>query len=465
MLAKKTLENYQKKHGKYPQKVSYTFWAGAFIESEGATVAQVLYMLGVKPMYDKRNRVVDLQLIPSAELGRPRIDVVVQVSGQLRDLAASRLFLITKAVELVSAQKDEQFANYVADGTLSIEKALTQKGYSFEKARELSIMRVFGGMNGRYGTGVMDLVEKGDAWETKSEIAETYLNNMGTLYSDEEHWGDFNKELFAVALERTDVVVQPRQNNTWGALSLDHMYEFMGGMNLSVNEVTGKAPETYLADYRNRHYMRLQELKEAIGIESRTTLLNPEYIKEKMKGGAGSAETFAKTFRNTYGWNVMKDDAIENELWDKLNDVYVKDIHKLNIQQFFENKNPEALQEITAVMLETARKGMWKTSKENLQQVADLHSKLVNKYGASGSHFTNNKKLQKFVNEHITDKKQAQTYDKQLQKLTEQSENAVVLKKEQNSQVQSKKVQNNWWFLAFVVLGIVGFLFWRGKKR
>ncbi len=452
MLANRTLAEYKKKHGRYPKKVSYTFWSGSFIESEGATIAQVLYMLGVEPLYDMRKRVVDLRLIPSEKLGRPRIDVVVQVSGQLRDLAASRLFLITKAVAMTSSLSDEKYPNYVKQGTLNMEKNLTQKGYSFEKARELSIMRVFGGLNGRYGTGIMDLVEKGNAWDSKTQITDTYMNNMGALYSDEEHWGEFNKDLFRTALEATDVVVQPRQNNTWGALSLDHVYEFMGGMNLSVNEVTGKAPETYFADYRNRHRIRLQELKEAVGVESRVTLLNEEYIAEKMKGGAGSAETFAKTIRNTYGWNVMKEDLIDNELWDKLYEIYVKDVYKLGIHKFFEDKNPEALQEISAVMLETARKGMWKTDKETLDEIADLHSKLVNKYGASGSYFTDNDLLQKFIKEHISNDSQAKEYEKNIRQLNELDNDAIVLEKDKKKVVEHKKGSN---MILFIVLMLI----------
>lgn len=99
---------YRKRHNdSIPRKVSYTLWSGEFIETEGATVAQVLYMLGVEPIRDAFGRVTDLRLIPSEELGRPRIDVVVQTSGQLRDIAASRLFLINRAVEMAAAAKDQ----------------------------------------------------------------------------------------------------------------------------------------------------------------------------------------------------------------------------------------------------------------------------------------------------------------------------------------------------------------------
>lgn len=87
----------------------------------------------------------------------------------------------------------------------------------------------------------------------ESEIAATYLNNMGAYYGSEKNWEVFRKYAFEAALTRTDVVVQPRQSNTWGALSLDHVYEFMGGMNLAVRNVTGKDPDAYFSDYRNRN--------------------------------------------------------------------------------------------------------------------------------------------------------------------------------------------------------------------
>ena len=143
-LAENTIEMYRKRHNdSIPRKVSYTLWSGEFIETEGATVAQVLYMLGVEPIRDAFGRVTDLRLIPSEELGRPRIDVVVQTSGQLRDIAASRLFLINRAVEMAAAAKD-QFENHVAEGVIAAERALTEKGISPKEARELSAYRVFG---------------------------------------------------------------------------------------------------------------------------------------------------------------------------------------------------------------------------------------------------------------------------------------------------------------------------------
>ena len=449
-LAKQTIDTYKQRHNdSIPRKVSYTLWSSEFIETGGATIAQVLYMLGVEPVRDAFGRVSDLKLIPSAELGRPRIDVVVQTSGQLRDIAASRLFLINRAVEMAAAAKDDKFENQVAASVVEAERVLTEKGVSPKDAREMASFRVFGGANGMYGTGIQGMVESGDRWESESEIADTYLNNMGAFYGDEKHWEVFQKFAFEAALNSTDVVVQPRQSNTWGALSLDHVYEFMGGMNLAVRNVTGKDPDAYLSDYRNRNNMKMQELKEAVGVESRTTILNPTYIKEKMKGGASAASEVAQTVTNTYGWNVMKPAAIDKELWDNIYDVYVKDEYKLNVKDFFEKQNSAALQEVTAVMMETARKGYWKASPEQLSNIAKLHTDLVRQFGPSGSGFTgDNAKLQQFIASQV-DAQTAANYNKELKQMKqatldgEATKGGMVLKKQSSDAVQGAQEEQN----------------------
>ena len=164
-LAENTVRMYRERHNdSIPRKVSYTLWSGEFVETEGATVAQVLYMLGVEPVRDAFGRVTDIRLIPSEQLGRPRIDVVVQTSGQLRDIAASRLFLISRAVEMAAAAKDDKYENFVTQSVVDAERSLIEKGLSPKEAREVSTYRVFGGVNGSYGTGITGMVQSGDRW-------------------------------------------------------------------------------------------------------------------------------------------------------------------------------------------------------------------------------------------------------------------------------------------------------------
>lgn len=461
-LANHTIEMYRKRHNdSIPRKVSYTLWSGEFIETEGATVAQILYMLGVEPIRDAFGRVNDIRLIPSKELGRPRIDVVVQTSGQLRDLAASRLFLISRAVEMAANAKDDTYENQVAAGVVETERVLIEKGLTPKDAREMATYRVFGGMNGNYGTGITGMVGSGDRWESEKEIAATYLNNMGAYYGSEKSWETFRKSVFEAALTRTDAVIQPRQSNTWGALSLDHVYEFMGGMNLAVRNVTGKDPDAYLSDYRNRNHVRMQEVKEAIGVESRTTLFNPNYLREKMKGEATSASGLADIIRNTYGWNVMKPKAIDNRMWNEIFEVYVKDKFHLGMKDFFEEANPAALQEITAVMMETARKGMWKASESQLKEVAALHTELVNKYNPGCSGFVcDNAKLREFIAAR-TQPEEAARYESKINEVreavSEAGDKGMVMKKEEmrTSQAEAETQMLNNGIVAIVIVGVL----------
>ena len=463
-LAENTIAMYRERHNdSIPRKVSYTLWSGEFVETEGATIAQILYMLGVEPIRDVFGRVTDIRLIPSVQLGRPRIDVVVQTSGQLRDLAASRLFLISRAVEMAAAAKEDEYENVV-----DAERTLIDKGLSPKEARKVSTYRVFGGVNGNYGTGITDMVQSGDRWESSAEIADVYLQNMGAFYGSEKAWEQVRQFALEAALTNTDAVVQPRQSNTWGALSLDHVYEFMGGMNLAVRNVTGKEPDAYLSDYRNRNNMRMQELKEAIGVESRTTIFNPAYIREKMKGGASTAGGFAEIVQNTYGWNVMKPEAIDDELWDEIYDVYVQDKFDLGVQGYFERQNPAALQEMTAVMMETARKGMWNASAEQLKAIAELHTKLVDKYKPSCSGAVcNNAKLREFIaSKTLPDA--ARRYEQQIRDVREASltenKGTVLKKEEMNASDKTRTIVSNT-AMAVLVLVAITALVWTVRRH
>ncbi len=471
LLVDEMLADYQKKHKAYPKKVSYTFWSSAFVESEGTTIAQAMYLLGVEPVRNMFGRVVDLRLIPEAELGRPRIDILVQTSGQFRDLAASRLFLLQRAIKMASEAPKEQLDNFVADGSVNLEKQLVLAGLSPHKARQLAHRRIFGGIGGMYGTGIQAMVTAGDKWENDKEIADVYIHNMGASYDSREDWEQYSEHLFRSALDETDIVVQPRQSNTWGALSLDHVYEFMGGLNLSVRSVTGKDPEAYLADYRKRSHFRIQGLKEAVGVESRATLLNKHYVAEVLKGDASSLGQITEFVTNSYGWEAMKPTLLEDSYWNEVYDVYIKDSFKLGVQEKFAEVYPDAMTEITAVMLETSRKGLWQASAEQLQTLANLHSELAHKFGVEGTNFArNNKKLQAYIEQKVSKNLLGQ-YQGAIKKQEEiQAKSGVVMTKE-NVSTQAKAQTHQPFALKFFAIALVGllliifFVVWRKRKQ
>ncbi len=395
-LVKATLADYRKKNdGEWPRKVSFTLWSGEFIQTSGATIAQVLYMLGVEPVRDRYGRVTDLKLIAEEELGRPRIDVLVQTSGQLRDLAASRLYLISRAVQMAAEAPSEQYANYVREGVDESERYLVDRGVAPKQARKLSARRVFGGLNGGYGSGIQSMLENGSSWRDESEVADRYLYNMGAYYGDEDEWESYEQDAFAAAMTRTDVVIQPRQNNSWGALSLDHVYEFMGGLNLAVRNVTGKDPEAYFSDYRNRNGYKAQEAKAAIGVEARTKMLNEAYIRESLAHGATPTDQLAEMVKNTYGWNVMKPKAIDPEMWQEIYEIYVEDKYNLGVEERLSEVNPAALREITGAMIESADRGYWAPSEAQRSKMASVNKRLQPRAETAGEEASEALKMEK----------------------------------------------------------------------
>ncbi len=431
--------------GAWPRKVAFTLWAGDFIHTEGLAIAQILHLLGVEPVWDNAGRIMQLKLVPRDRLGRPRIDVLVQTSGQLRDLAASRLQLIQQAIALATSAEEPD--NAVSAGVKNMQRKLKDQGLSPADATRYASQRVFGGVNGNYGSGIMHLVESGDHWQKDSEIARTYLNNMGAVYGDSKSWGEFAPGVLQAALADTDVVVQPLSSNTWGPLSLDHVYEFMGGLNLAVRHVTGKDPTGYFTDTRHTGRASMLGERAGIAIDARSTLLNPDYIRALTQGGASSAETFAETFRNTHAWNVMKPSIIGASLWNDLYGTYIQDSQQLGMREFFENQNSYALQVMTAVMLETARKGYWKPSDAAIRHIASVHAQLVAQYGASGTEFVNhNRALSRYISQNL-ESSLKEPYENALQQSNEgqaiNTEKALVLTQqhEHNHTQQSSAAQ------------------------
>ncbi len=389
--------------GEYPKKVAFSLWGGEFIRTQGTDIGEIFYLLGVEPVWDSRGRVQDVRLIPDEVLQRPRIDVIVQTSGQFRGAATSRMRLIDKAVKLAAEAPQGGHANFVQEGSDMAVKVMIEEGFSPEQARSLGNARIFGGLNGGFGTGITGTVQAGDSWEDREEIAKRYLNNMGALYTD-EHWGEHFPGVFKAALQNTDTVVHSRSSNTWGPLSLDHVYEFMGGINLTVRHVTGKEPGAYFNDLRTPGRAKIQEAGQAAMVEARTTVLNPKYLAEMMQEGPSGAATFAEVFRNTYGWEVMKPDMLKDHLWEEYKKVFIDDRHDLKMREYFEQKNPFALQEMTAVMLETIRKGMWEADAETIKEIAAVHVDLIEKFNPGCSGFVcNNAKLREFIAQNTPD--------------------------------------------------------------
>ena len=399
-LTDEILENHRAANGgAWPRRVACVLWGGESIRTRGLGVAQVFYLLGVRVKYDSRGNAAELELIPSSELGRPRIDVLVQTSGQFRDAFGAKIEAIDRAVRLAAEAEDDAFPNFVRENVAKIaERLVRENGTQPEEAEELATARVFGSTNAlSYGTGIMRLVERGDLWNDETEVADRYLANMSGVYRNASRWGTPVKGLLEFNLDGVEAMLQTRSSNVWGPAKLDHVYEF-ATLATAVRTKTGRDPQIWFDDLRSPTNPRVETARAALREELRTTLWNPKYLKGLQREGASAAASTAKTVRNLYGWNVAQPETIDASVWEETTAVFVDDARNLGIREWFETQNPAALQDMTAVMLETVRKGYWDAAPETVEKIAKLHAELVAKHGASGSYeTTGNKKLIEFI--------------------------------------------------------------------
>ena len=223
-----------------------------------------------------------------------------------------------------------------------------------------------------------------------------------------------------------------------------------------------------VVDY-DRANRRMQDVKEAVAVEVRTSLLNPVFIKERMKGDEGTAQMFGEMFRNIFGWSATRPDALDKDLYNDLYRLYVADEQQLGVRRYFQQVNPAAYQAMTSVMLESARKGFWKPSADQLKALAQLHAEITAESGAACTDFVcNNEKLQKYVTNQLQG--QARTdYQRSMDaaKLGQSGQKEMVLKEKNQSQplLQRRHVVNGLLIGAAFVAGLVLLIVYLRRRR
>lgn len=399
-LARDLIEKERKHLGRYPRKIGFTLWNTELIRHYGTDLAQILYLLGLRPQWNEQGLVEDVEAIPAAELGRPRIDVIIQAASLYRDTFPDRMEFLDQAVRFAAALRDGE--NYVAENSEQAEQNLKQAGLSAADARRFALARVFSNAPGGYGTGVIDGIERSGAYQDSREISEGYLHRTGAVYTAGADWGQFVPELYKIQLGGTDAVSLSRSSNMYGALTLDHYFEYLGGMTMAIRDTTGTDPATYVSDVRDPSRSSLLTVQQALRAELRTKFWNPAWIAAQQKENFSGAVEIAKITTNIFGWQVTKPSSISPDVWDTVEQVYVQDSMNLGLREWFDRHNPFAWQSLTATLLESARKGYWKPSAEVLQRVVEAYASSVARHGHSGDpRTTDNAAFQDFVQKQL----------------------------------------------------------------
>ncbi len=385
-LADQLIADQLEKKGAYPNKVAFVLWSVETMRHQGITESEILYLLGAKPVWDGRDRVVDVELISSEELGRPRIDVLVTTSGLYRDTFPDKVRLIDKAVTLVSNATEEEFRNYAKENSFYIYSGLLNEGYNESVASNLSKARIFSAPPGAYGTNLDDAVTASSTWENETKLADLYIKRMSHVYG-EDTWGIQHAGVFEENLKRVDVALHSQSSNLIGVMDNDDYFQCLGGLALAVRNTKGETPDLYISNQRNPGGEKIEELSNYLAREQRARYFSPKWITGMKGEGYAGAREMAKFVEHQWGWDVTVPELITERMWNETYEVYVKDKYDLGLKEFFE-ENPYAYQSITARMMEVARKGYWHPSEEVLKELAKEYAESVAEHGVTCCHHT-----------------------------------------------------------------------------
>lgn len=380
-----------------PSKLAFTMWSTETMRHLGMLEAQIFAALGVKPVWDRGGRVIDLELIPLSELGRPRIDTVISLTGLYRDQFPNLIERFNQAIVMVAEQDEPAAMNPIRANTQQVLQRLLELGYPEDQAYNLALTRVFGTESGDYGTQLPEATLASDQWEADdSQLAELYLSRMSWGYGpDTSQWSQKPAtidgkalNLYAEQLKGTQAAVFSRSSNLRGLLDTDHPFEYLGGISLAAQHLDGAAPKLYISNLRDPNRAKLQTAERFLANELRAVYQHPNWLAEMQKEGYAGTLELLNTINNFWGWQVMDEAMVRDDQWEEFHQTYIKDKYDLSLKEWFEQSNPTAMAQIAERMLEAIRKDYWQASDQTKQELVELYQELAEQHDVYSSNET-----------------------------------------------------------------------------
>jgi len=365
MLARLVVEQ-----GSLPESIAMVLWGTDNLKSNCEGVAQALILLGARTKNDELGNVADVELIPLEELGRPRIDVVMTVSGIFRDLLHHQMNLLDRAVRM-AAQADEPIEmNFVR-------KHAQEQAVEFGLTVGEAATRVFCNAPGVYGANVNHLIENSN-WENDDELSEMFLTrksfsfnasgNNSTGQNGEWHNA---RQLMESSLTKVQATFQNIDSFELGISDVDHYYEYLGGVSKSVEKLSGERPPVLVADAMSNGE-RLASLEQMVRLESRTKLLNPKWYESMMEHGYEGVREIENRVSNTYGWSATTE-SVDGWVYDDIAATFLMDEQ---MRDRMAQANPHATSNIARRLLEAASRGFWEADDDLIDQLRDIYGEL-----------------------------------------------------------------------------------------
>jgi len=367
-LAREVLERHLKETGFYPENVAISIWGTSAMRTQGDDVAEILALLGVRPVWQAESRrVAGLDLIPLAELKHPRIDVTTRISGFFRDAFPHLIDLIDEAVQMAIAADEPEEQNFVRKHYLKDLEELKTQDLTIEEAEEKAAYRIFGSPPGSYGAGILPLIQERN-WETDADFATAYVNWGGYAYSKNASGVDARNE-FKQRLAVVEVALHNQDNREHDIFDSDDYLQFHGGMIASIRSLTGKQPKGYFGDTQNPDRAAIRDLKEEVLRVFRSRVVNPKWIDSIKKHGYKGGLELTTTVDYIFGYDATAQ-VVDDWMYQQIAETYALD---KAMQRFFEKNNPWALHAITERLLEAAQREMWDAPAETLQALQELY--------------------------------------------------------------------------------------------
>ncbi len=368
-LADALIGRYLDEHGTYPDNVGIILWASPTMRSKGDDVAEILYLLGVKPIWQKGSgNVKGVEIIPMKELGRPRIDVTPRISGIFRDAFPLLVDLIDKAVQMTALLNESPNENFIRRHVVKDMDVLTkEEGLDGDEAFRRATFRIFGSPPGSYGAGVAQLVESKN-WENVDDIGNMYIQWSSYAYGQNSFGKPLEKE-FRKSLGRMSVTVKNEDTREKDMMTCTDFYNYHGGLITAVHAVQGKRPFSLAGDSNDPDNVKVRTTTEEARHVFRSRLLNPIWLGGLKRHGYKGAGDISKAMDIILGWDATAD-VVDNWMYTRFAQKVALDSE---MQDWMKSVNPYALYNIIDKLLEANQRGMWQADTETLEALRDTY--------------------------------------------------------------------------------------------
>ncbi len=364
-LAAVTVDKFLTEEGKYPENIAFYWQCTDIMWSDGEGMAQMMYLLGVRPVWQANGRVNSFEIIPLEELGRPRIDITVRVSAITRDNFAASIELIDEAVLAVARLDEPADHNFVRKHLLA-QIQETGGNPEDEQALRRAAYRLFSSMPGVYQAGTQ-LAVYASAWKDEKDLSDIFLYWNGYAYGKGVFGEPAHKPL-SMNLKTVDLTFSKTVTDEYDLLGCCCHFGTHGGLINAAKVLSGKEIKTYYGDTREQGDVRVRDLADEIRRVVRTKLLNPKWIQGMKEHGYKGAGEISKRIGRVYGWEATSRE-VDDWIFDDISRTFLMDEEN---RRFFEENNPYALEETARRLIEASERGLWKPApdvKDTLKQI------------------------------------------------------------------------------------------------